>query len=166
MTPEETYAAAIAAAKGYLIAAGFTYDEATGKFTAAPEGAKLSYEVIIPGDGLGDHPSFAVLTAAQEALATIGIELAINDPADTNVLWDTLDAGAAGTLVRRMAGHRSIRTCTRSTTARTAIGMGGSDSNHYSIHGRRAGPADHRRPQERRPGLSQSPLQAGTGSHR
>ena len=95
MTPEQTYAAAIAAAKGYLIAAGFTFDEATGKFTAAPEGAKLSYEIIIPGDGLGDHPSFAVLTAAQESLATIGIELVINDPADANVLWDTLDAGAA-----------------------------------------------------------------------
>ena len=106
MTPEETYAAAIEAAKGYLIAAGFTFDDATGMFTAAPEGAKLSYEVIIPGDGLGDHPSFAVLTAAQEALATIGIELAINDPADSNVLWDALDAGDRRALVRSVADHR------------------------------------------------------------
>ena len=57
-------------AKG-LKAAGFTYDEATGKLTAAPAGAKLSYEAAIGGDGIGDHPSFAVLTDASAALATI-----------------------------------------------------------------------------------------------
>ena len=132
MTPEETYAAAIEAAKGYLIAAGFTFDDATGMFTAAPEGAKLSYEVIIPGDGLGDHPSFAVLTAAQEALATIGIELAINDPADSNVLWDALDAGEA-----------ELWCAAWQTTVdpdmyqiyygANSLGMGGSDSNRYMI---------------------------------
>jgi len=132
MTPEQTYAAAIEAAKGFLIAAGFTFDEATGMFTAAPEGAKLSYEVIIPGDGLGDHPSFAVLTAGKEALATIGIELVINDPADSNVLWDTLDAGTA-----------ELWCAAWQTTVdpdmyqiyhgSNALGMGGSDSNRYMV---------------------------------
>ena len=132
MTPEETYAAAIEAAKGYLIAAGFTFDDATGMFTAAPEGAKLSYEIIIGGDGIGDHPSFAVLTAAQEDLATIGIELAINDPADTNVLWDALDAGTA-----------ELWCAAWQTTVdpdmyqvyygENALGMGGTDSNRYMI---------------------------------
>ena len=52
-----------------------------------------SYEVIIPADGIGDHPAFAILTGAQQALADIGIELRINDPADSNILWDALDAG-------------------------------------------------------------------------
>ncbi|MEJ2487344.1 MAG: ABC transporter substrate-binding protein, partial [Anaerolineales bacterium] len=72
MTPEEKEAAALAAALGFFEAAGFTVEN--GVVTAAPEGAKLSYEVIVPGDGTGEHPAFGILTAAQEALATIGIE--------------------------------------------------------------------------------------------
>ena len=126
------YAAAIEAAKGYLKAAGFTYDEATGVFTAAPEGAKLSYEVIIPADGIGDHPSFAILTDAKAALATIGIELKINDPADSNVLWDAMDAGT----------HEMWCAAWGSTIdpdmyqiyhSSNIVGLGGSDSNHYHI---------------------------------
>ena len=62
MTQEQKYAAAEQAALSFLEAAGFTV--ADGKVTAAPEGAKLSYEVIVPGDGTGDHPAFAILTGA------------------------------------------------------------------------------------------------------
>ncbi len=93
MSSEEKNAAALQAAIGYLKAAGYTFDDATGKFTAAPEGAKLEYEVIIPANGNGNHPSFILLSRAKEALASIGINLIINDPADTNVLWDRIDAG-------------------------------------------------------------------------
>ena len=90
MSAEEKYAAASAAALGFFEAAGYTVED--GKLTAAPEGAKLTYEAIIPGDGNGDHPAFSILTAAKEAFASIGLELIINDPADSNVLWDALDA--------------------------------------------------------------------------
>ena len=93
MTDDERYAAALEAAKGYFIAAGYTWDEASGKFTAAPEGAKLSYELIIPGGGTGAHPDFMLAEYARDALASIGITLVINDPSDTNVLWNALDAG-------------------------------------------------------------------------
>jgi len=93
MTPDDKYAAAIKAAVDYFVAAGYTYDAASGKLTAAPDGAKLEYEVIVPADGSGDHPSFMLVTKAKEALASIGINLIINDPADSNVLWDKLDAG-------------------------------------------------------------------------
>ena len=91
MTEEDKFAAALAASVEYLKAAGFTFEG--GKFTAAPEGAKLSYEVIIPADGVGDHPVYNVFTNSKEALATVGIELKITDPSDSNVLWNTLDAG-------------------------------------------------------------------------
>ena len=91
MTLEEKYAAAEQAALAYFEAAGFTVEN--GKLTAAPEGAKLSYEVIVPGGGTGDHPAFAILTAAQESLGKLGMELTINDPSDSNILWDALDAG-------------------------------------------------------------------------
>ncbi len=94
MSSDDKYDAAVKAAIDYLIAAGYTFDEATGMFTAAPDGAKLEYEVVIPGDGAGDHPSFMLLTQAKEAFASIGITLIINDPTDSNVLWDKLDAGS------------------------------------------------------------------------
>lgn len=93
MTAEQKYDAALAAAVEYLKAAGYTFDEASGKFTAAPEGAKMEYELIIPADGVGDHPSFGVVTDARNALEKIGITLTINDPSDSTILWDRLDAG-------------------------------------------------------------------------
>jgi len=93
MTSDDKYVAALAAALDYFVAAGYTFDEASGKLTAAPEGAKLEYEIIVPADGSGDHPSFMLVTKAQEALASIGINLIITDPVDSNVLWDKLDAG-------------------------------------------------------------------------
>ncbi len=92
MTEEQRYAAAIEAAVGFFKAAGYTYDEATKKFTAAPEGASLEYELIVPADGKGDHPAFGVATNGHNALETIGINLIINDPSDSNYLWDTQDA--------------------------------------------------------------------------
>jgi peptide/nickel transport system substrate-binding protein len=91
MALEDKIAAAEAAALGFLEAAGFTVED--GVVTAPPEGAKLEYEVIVPGDGTGDHPAFAILTSAQASMANVGITLAINDPADANILWDALDAG-------------------------------------------------------------------------
>lgn len=92
MVGQAKYDAALKAAIGFFKAAGYTFDEATGKFTAAPEGAKLEYEIIIPADGTGDHPAFAILTDTRAALEKIGITLKINDPSDANVLWDSLDA--------------------------------------------------------------------------
>ena len=93
MTDEEKYAAALDAAVGYLKAAGYTWDDATSTFTAAPEGASMSYELQIPADGTGDHPAFGVVTNASNALKTVGIDLQINDLSDSSALWDGLDAG-------------------------------------------------------------------------
>lgn len=132
MVGEAKYAAAVNAAKGFLLAAGFTFDEAAGKFTAAPEGAKLSYEVIIPADGGGDHPSFAVLTGAKASLETIGIELKINDPADSNVLWNSLDGGTQE-LWCAAWGATIDPDMYQVYHSTNIVGLGGSDSNHYHI---------------------------------
>ena len=93
MSEDEKYAAALDAALGFLEAAGYTVEN--GKVTAAPEGAKLSYELMIGGGGSGDHPSFGIVTAASEALASIGFELKINDLSDTSILWSATEAGTA-----------------------------------------------------------------------
>jgi peptide/nickel transport system substrate-binding protein len=93
MTQEEKEEAALAAALAYFEAAGYTVED--GKLTAAPEGAKLSYELMIPGNGSGDHPSIGIVTAASEALATIGFDLKINDLSDSSVLWSATEGGTA-----------------------------------------------------------------------
>ena len=132
MTPEQKYEAASKAAIGFFKAAGYTFDEASGKFTAAPEGASLSYEAIIPGDGTGDHPSFAILTDAREALGKMGIELKINDPADSNVLWDALDAGTQNMWCAAW-GSTIDPDMYQVYHSSNIVGLGGSDSNHYHI---------------------------------
>jgi len=77
MNDEEKYEAAKQAAIGYFEAAGFTFDGT--KFTAAPEGAELSYEVMIPGGGNQDHPAYGVAVAASNVLQELGITLQVND---------------------------------------------------------------------------------------
>jgi peptide/nickel transport system substrate-binding protein len=130
MTPEQKYAAAETAALAFFEAAGYTV--AGGKLTAAPEGAKLSYEVIVPGDGTGDHPAFAILTGARASLAKLGMELKINDPADSNILWDTLDAGTQElwTAAWQVTIDPDMYQIYHSSGV---VGEGGSDSNHYHI---------------------------------
>lgn len=91
MTEDERYAAALEAALGYFEAAGYTVEN--GVVTAAPEGASMEYEVMIPGDGTGNHPCFMLLTLARDALATIGINLIVTDLTQSTDLWDALDAG-------------------------------------------------------------------------
>jgi peptide/nickel transport system substrate-binding protein len=132
MVAQKKYDAAIEAAKGFFKAAGYTYNEASGKFTAAPAGAKLEYEIIIPADGVGDHPAFAILADTRAALETIGITLKINDPSDSNVLWDTMDAnnhemwaaawGATIDPDMYQVYHSS-----------NGVGLGGTESNKYNI---------------------------------
>ncbi len=90
MSPEDKYEAAKAAALGFFEAAGYTVED--GKVTAAPEGAKLEYEVMIPADGTGDHPAFMILTEAKTALEEIGINLIINDLSNSSDLWTALEA--------------------------------------------------------------------------
>ena len=90
MTAEQKYEAAKQAALGYFEAAGYTVED--GKLTAAPEGAALEYELWIPGDGVGDHPSFMICTLASDALKSIGMNLIINDLTNSSDLWTALDA--------------------------------------------------------------------------
>lgn len=132
MTDEEKYEAALQAAVGYFKAAGYTYDEASGKFTAAPAGAEMTYEVLIPGDGIGDHPSFGILTAAKEALDTIGITLEINDLSDSSVLWTKTESGTNVMWVAAW-GATADPDLYQVYHSTNVVGEGGTDSNHYAI---------------------------------
>lgn len=132
MTTDEKYDAALQAAIGYFKAAGFTYDEATGKLTAAPAGAKLSYEALIGGDGVGDHPSFAILTDASAALATIGFELKISDIDDFSLIVSRVNEGEAEMWC--MAWQATIDPDMYQIYHSSGIvGRGGSDNNSYQI---------------------------------
>lgn len=93
MSTEDKYAAALQAALGYFEAAGYTVED--GKLTAAPEGAKLEYQVNIGANGSGDHPSFLLLKNASDALATIGFTLTVNDITTAAELYQTYQSGVA-----------------------------------------------------------------------
>jgi len=94
MSTEEKYAAAREAALGFFEAAGYTV--ADGKITAAPAGAKMEYECIIPAGGNGDHPNFMVLTLAKDELAKIGFNLIVTDVSDgTATISKNLESGTA-----------------------------------------------------------------------
>ncbi len=94
MTREERYEAALEAAKGCFIAAGYTWSYSEDRFVAAPDDAKMSYTIIVPGSGKGDHPCYSLAEKVSEALDSIGIELVIDDPIDTNRLWAALNSGS------------------------------------------------------------------------
>ena len=91
MSTDDKYAAAKKAALGFFEAAGYTV--ADGKVTAAPNGAKMEYEVMVPGDGTGDHPAFMILTLASDAMKELGINLIVNDLTNSSDLWSALEAG-------------------------------------------------------------------------
>lgn len=93
MSAQERYDAALQAALGYFEAAGYTVEN--GKLTAAPDGAKLEYQVNIGGNGSGDHPSFLMLKNASDALATIGFTLSINDITEAADLYQSYQSGVA-----------------------------------------------------------------------
>jgi peptide/nickel transport system substrate-binding protein len=93
MTTEEKYAAALEAALGYFEAAGYTVED--GVITAAPEGAKLGYQVNLGGNGTGNHPSFLLLNNVSDALATIGITFTVNDIANSSELYASYQNGVA-----------------------------------------------------------------------
>ena len=93
MSADDKYAAAKTAALGFFQAAGYTVEN--GKITAAPEGAKMQYEVQIPADGTGNHPSFMMVTEAKKALAEIGMDIVVNDLSDATALWDGIRARQA-----------------------------------------------------------------------
>ena len=90
MTDDQKDEAALNAALGFFEAAGYTVQG--GKVTAAPEGAKLDYEVWIPADGAGDHPSFMMLNLASDALKKIGITLNVKDLANSADLWTGIES--------------------------------------------------------------------------
>ena len=93
MSDEEKYAAAKQAALGFFEAAGYTVSD--GKIVAAPQGAKMDYELIIGGGGQGDHPSFLMCTLASDALKEIGMELRVTDIANSSDLFAQMQAGTA-----------------------------------------------------------------------
>ena len=93
MSTEDKYAAAKEAALGFFEAAGYTV--ADGKVTAAPEGAKMGYQVNIGANGQGDHPAFLMLKNASDAFAEIGMTLTVNDISTAAELYQTYQSGVA-----------------------------------------------------------------------
>ena len=93
MSADDRYAAARDAALGFFEAAGYTLEK--GRLIAAPEGAALSYEVLVGAGGTGDHPTFMALSMASEALKAIGFQLIVTDLSNFSELTGAVNAGTA-----------------------------------------------------------------------
>lgn len=133
MSDEEKYAAALQAALGFFEAAGYTVTD--GKLTAAPDGASLEYEIMIPAGGNGDHPNFMIMKMASDALSTIGFNLIVTDLSDgTATISSKLDAGTAEmwTMAWRATPDPDMYQIYYSDIANGAKAPGGSN-NYYLI---------------------------------
>jgi len=126
MSEEQRYEAAKEAAIGYFEAAGFTYDEKTGKFTDITE----AYEVMIPGQGQQDHPAYGIAVAASEVLADLGIKLQVNDV--TGDVWNnSLESNTA--MMWAAAWNSSVDPDMTQVYSSDNAHGNGTNSNHYSV---------------------------------
>ena len=126
MSEEERYEAAKQAAIGFFKAAGFTYDEAAGKFTDVTD----TYEIMIPGAGQQDHPAYGVAVAASGVLEELGIKLQVND-VGTSVWNNALESNTA--MMWAAAWQSTVDPdMTQVYSSENAHGNG-TNSNHYSV---------------------------------
>ena len=116
-------------------AASETPDESAAPSEDAGTGEyALSYEAIVPADGVGDHPAYGILTNAKEALATIGIDLQINDPTDSNVIWQAIESNPISAEFWCAAWQATADPDMYQVYYSTnGNGKGGTESNHYMI---------------------------------
>jgi len=132
MAEADKEAAALQAAIGFLKAAGYTFNDASGKFTKAPAGAAMSYEIQIPAGGTGNHPDYGILTAARDALATIGIDLQITDLADATSMFNAMNAGTIEMWAAAW-GATPDPDMYQVYHSNNIPGKGGTNSNSYSL---------------------------------
>ncbi len=83
MTLVQKYAAANSAAIEYFKFAGYIYDDKICRFISAPNGASLSYKIVICSDGNNDHPMYELISNVKSALGNIGIELSVVNVTDS-----------------------------------------------------------------------------------
>ncbi len=126
MSEQDRYEAAKQAAIGYFKAAGFTYDEAAGKFTDVAD----TYEVMIPGSGEQDHPAYGIAVAASEVLESLGIKLQVNDVGTST--WN--DALESNTAMMWAAAWQSTVDPDMTQVYHSDNAHGnGTNSNHYQV---------------------------------
>lgn len=130
MTTEEKISAAKQAALDFFKAAGYTISN--GKIGEPPMGGETSFEVIIPGGGVGNHPAMGIVTGASNSLAEIGLTLVVNDVVDSNELWNALGSGTQQ-LWAAAWGSSIDPDLYQVYFSANVVGEGGSDSNHYHI---------------------------------
>lgn len=126
MSEEQRYEAAKEAAIGYFKAAGFEFDEAAGKFVNVSQ----TWEVMIPGHGLQDHPAYGVAVAASEVLADLGITLQVNDVGVA--VWNNALEGNTAMMWAAAWQATPDPDMTQVYHSSNAHGLG-TNSNHYSV---------------------------------
>ena len=125
MNEEQRYEAAKQAAIGYFKAAGFEFDEATGK-----SNGEQTYEVMIPGQGQQDHPAYGVAVAASNVLEELGIKLQVND-VGTSTWNNALESNTA--MMWAAAWQASVDPDMTQVYSSANAHGNGTNSNHYAL---------------------------------
>ena len=126
MNDEQKFEAAKNAAIGFFKAAGFTFDETTGKFTDVAE----TYEIMIPGQGEQDHPAYGIAVNASNVLESLGITLQVND-VGTSVWNNALETNTA--MMWAAAWQASVDPDMIQVYHSANAHGNGTNSNHYSV---------------------------------
>ena|GEM_PF-3461523 len=92
LTDTERYSQAMDNATQLFKSAGYTWDETTRTFSAAPEGASLIYSVAITIADSVDYPTYKIISAASRALGLVGITLSVTLAADSKAALSDGDA--------------------------------------------------------------------------
>ena len=133
MTDEARYQVALDTAKEFLLAAGYSWSNSQGRFYSAPNGARMSYTVIVPGGGAGDHPCYELVTKVSEALESIGIDLTVDDVTDNNRLWTALNSGSADMWCAAWTGSADPDLYKVYYSANYPTNVDGTGKNHFYI---------------------------------
>ena len=79
--------------KKKLVEAGYTFDDATNKFTKAPENALLSYTILIQENTEGENPAWHLAMKAKEDLGKLGITLNVVSEKNPTTFWKSVGNG-------------------------------------------------------------------------
>ena len=88
---DEWQQAATEAVKELLKKAGYKYSQASGKFTSAPEGAQMSYTLVLDPTVAFNQAAWAMAKQATGILETMGLKFEFERPGDLSGFIDLID---------------------------------------------------------------------------
>lgn len=132
MTQSARLEAAKAAAVDFLQAAGFVLNESSGQFSAAPNGAKLDYEFLLPAGSEAGSAARLLAEDFKAVMASLGFEIQIREESLEEPMAQRLETGSQEIwfAIRSAGTEPDLQALYHSTNI---PGRSGSGSNVFAI---------------------------------